>query len=218
MLLPLGEQRDPRMTVTAKILAATAAALASTATAAGAAQAPIAINVQPAVVTTNARVQVFGRIPTNRGDEDISVDSWACGGYGVWMHVATIKTTSLGAWTTTANVDTTTKFRARWRGSSSTAAVVRVRPSILLDVDRRGHLLIVVRGNAPFGHAMLQRRRGNRWVALRTIALDRGAMPESSGADLKLRLARPTTVRLVLTANQVGRCYLPSVSDPVTVR
>src|SRR3954447_4230222 len=139
------EQHHPCMNVTANVLAATVTALASAATAVGAAQAPVAISVQPAVVTTDASVQVFGRIPTNRGNEDVSVDSWACGGYGVWMHVATVKTTSLGAWTTTANVDTTTKFRARWRGSSSTAAVVRVRPSILLDVDRRGHLLIVVR-------------------------------------------------------------------------
>ena len=204
------------MSVRKSMPAATLAALVTAATAVGAAEAPVAISIQPAVASANGSVQVFGRVPTNRGDEDVSVESWVCGGYGVWIHVATVKTTSLGAWTTSAFVAATTKFRARWRGTTSNAATVRVRPAILLDLDRRRHLLVVVRGNDSFAHATLQRRRGARWVALRTITLGRDS-GLGSAADVKLRFARPTKVRLVLTARQVGRCYLPAVSDPITV-
>lgn len=183
-----------------------------------AAQTPVAIDAQPAVTHADAAVQVFGRIPTNRGGEDVAVDAFACGDVGVWIPIAKVKTTSLGAWTASTNVAVTTKFRAHWRGTTSSSVSVRVRPSILLDVDRRGHLLVVVRGNDHFPHATLQRRRGPRWVALRTITLGANGVGAASAADLKLRFPRPTQVRLALTARQVGRCYLPTVSDSITIR
>lgn len=183
-----------------------------------AAQTPFVINAQPSVTHAEAAVQVFGRIPTNRGGEDVAVEAFACGDIGIWIPIAKVQTTSLGAWTASTNVAVTTRFRAHWRGITSSTATVRVHPSILLDVDQRRHLLIVVRGNDRFEHATLQRRRGRRWVALRAVTFGANGVGAASAADIRLRFPRPTAVRLALTAKQVGRCYLPTVSDPITIR
>ena len=61
--------------------------------------------------------------------------------------------------------------------------------------------------------ALLERRAATRWVRVKTVALGRG--PFGSGADLHLKLARGTRLRVSLSQVQVGRCYLPAWATTV---
>src|SRR5205814_228542 len=107
----------------------------------------------------------------------------------------------------------TTRFRARWRSTTSNVVQVRARPFIFTDNHHHQRLLVQVRANDPFPHAVLQKRVGNRWALVRTFALGNG--PFGSGADLKVRLPRGTRVRILMTQAQVGRCYLPAQTTTV---
>jgi hypothetical protein len=112
-----------------------------------------------------------------------------------------------------ASPTVTTSFRALWKNSTSNVVTVRARPYIFTDNNHHGRLLVEVRANDYFGHALLQRRAGKRWVRVRTISLGRG--PFGSAADLRLRLPRGTRVRIVLSQATVGRCYLPAQTTTV---
>lgn len=186
---------------------------------AAAADPPISIHIQPSVATAQDPVQVFGRVNSQRADEVVEVQQLQCRGYGVWLTTETVTTTSFGAWTSGGGVSVTTKFRARWHGFTSGVVSVRVRPFILLDANRRGRLLVIVRGNDYFRSATLQRRVGSRWVRVRAFRLH-SAGPASNDAlrsttELKTDVPHGTLLRVVMSQSQVGRCYLPAASSSV---
>jgi len=172
-----------------------------------AAVSPISISASPAVVHANQSVRLFGRLNTGARNQTVEVEMSECNGYG-WRPVTQAETTTLGAWESSLAPTVTTKFRARWRDSTSNVVTVRARPYIFTDTHQHGRLLLQVRANDYFRSALLQRRAGTRWVRLRKVALGRG--PFGSGADLRLHLPRGTRLRIVLTQATVGRCYLPA--------
>jgi len=174
--------------------------------------APLSISARPAVVTANDTVLLSGRLPNGAVGQQVQVEMSDCNGYG-WRVVGHAETTSLGAWASAAHPTVTTKFRMRWNRSVSNVVTVRVRPDIFIDNHHHRRLLIQVRANDYFQRALLERRSGARWVRVKTIALGRG--PFGSGADLHLKLARGTHLRVSLTRAQVGRCYLPASATTV---
>ena len=179
----------------------------------GAVTPPVAISVRPTVVTATSTVELFGRLSNGATGQTIQIEMSQCNGYG-WLVVNHAETGSLGAWSVEMNPNVTTKFRARWRNSPSNAVTVRARPDIFIDNHHHARLLIQVRANDYFKRALLERRAGARWVRVKTFALGR-AGPFGSGADLHLKLARGTHLRVSLSQAQVGRCYLPGSATTV---
>ena len=195
-------------------MAAAAAVLGALVLAAplGAATAPLSISARPTVVTAEDTVQLFGRLSNGVTGQTIQIEMSDCNGYG-WRVVDHTETGSLGAWSTEVHPNVTTKFRARWHNSPSTVVTVRARPDIFIDNHHHARLLIQVRANDYFKRALLERRAATRWVRVKTVALGRG--PFGSGADLHLKLARGTRLRVSLSQTQVGRCYLPASATTV---
>jgi hypothetical protein len=178
-----------------------------------AATAPISLSARPTVVTATNTVALFGRLSNGATGQTIQIEMSQCNGYG-WLVVDHTETGSLGAWGTDVHPNVTTKFRARWRNSPSNAVTVRARPDIFIDNHHHARLLIQVRANDYFKRALLERRAGTRWLRVKTFALGR-AGPFGSGADLHLKLARGTRLRVSLSQAQVGRCYLPASATTV---
>lgn len=178
----------------------------------GAATSAVSISAQPPVVQATIGVHLFGRVANSVPGQTVQLEMSECNGYG-WRVLTHVQTTGLGAWQSDADPNVTTKYRARWRSSTSNVVTVRARPFIFTDNHHHQRLLVQVRANDEFRHAVLQRRAGKRWVLVRTFALGNG--PFASGADLKVRLPRGTRVRILMTQAQVGRCYLPAQTTTV---
>jgi hypothetical protein len=168
---------------------------------------PVSISARPTVVTANDSVVLSGRLTNGATGQSIQIEMSDCNGYG-WRAVDHTETTSLGAWAADVQPNVTTKFRARWRTTASKVVTVRVRPDIFIDNHHHARLLVQVRANDYFKRALLERQAGKRWVRVKSFALGRGGF--GSGADLHLRLARGTRLRVSLSQAQVGRCYLPA--------
>jgi hypothetical protein len=179
---------------------------------AAAAAPSISISAQPTVVNATDTVQLFGRIGSGRPGESVQIEMSQCRGYG-WRVLTHAITTSFGAWNASTGPNVTTKFRARWHDATSDIVTVRTRPYILLDNNHRHRLLVIVRANDSFARALLQRRAGTHWLRVRSFAL--GHSFQGSVADLHVRLAAGTRVRVVLTQPQVGHCYLPAAATTV---
>ena len=183
------------------------------ATPAAATPSPLTIAARPTVVNATAEVvQLYGRISGGRPGQSVQIEMSECGGSG-WRVLTRVETTSFGAWNANAGPSVTTKFRARWHNATSNVITVHARPYVFVDNQYHRRLLVVVRGNHYFERALLQRRAGARWLRVRSFALVRSS--GDSGADLQVRLARGTRVRILLTQAQVGRCYLPAATTTV---
>ena len=195
-------------------MAAAAAVLGALvlATPLGATPSPLSISARPTVVTATDSVELFGRLTNGVTGQSIQIEMSDCNGYG-WRAVDHTETTSLGAWAANVEPNVTTQFRARWRNSATHVVTVRVRPDIFIDNHHHGRLLVLVRANDYFKRALLERQAGKRWVRVKTFALGRGGF--GSGAELHLKLARGTHLRVSLSKAQVGRCYIPASATTV---
>jgi hypothetical protein len=189
------------------------AAVLALATPTAAAPSSLTIAARPTVVNATAEVvQLYGRISSGRAGEIVQIEISECGGHG-WRILTHAETTSFGAWNANAGPSVTTKFRSRWHNATSSVITVHARPYIFVDNQYHHRLLVLVRGKRYFERALLQRHVGRRWLRMRSFVLARSS--KDSGADLHVRLAAGTRVRIVLTQAQVGRCYLPAAATTV---
>src|SRR5688572_21135465 len=125
----------------------------------------VTIAASPRVVTYLGATTLSGAVSTAQPNERVSVRAQACGATS-FAALATVTTTTGGAWTLSARPQRTTVYEAQWRGATARTTVT-VRPRVTIRKLTRGRFGVRVSAAQGFGGkiAVLQRRTSTgAWV------------------------------------------------------
>ena len=179
----------------------------------------VTIAASPRIVTYLGATTLSGAVSTGQPNERVSVRAQPCG-ITSFASLATVTTTTGGAWTLSARPQKTTVYEAQWRGATARATVT-VRPRVTLRKLTRGRFAVRVSAAQAFGGkvAVLQRRTSTgSWVRVRYVTLRvlGGTAPTViSGANVRANIRVGTRVRAVIGAAQVAPCYAAGTSNVV---
>ena len=179
----------------------------------------LTIAASPRIVTYLGATTLSGAVSTAQPNERVSVRAQPCGTTS-FASLATVTTTTGGAWTLSARPQKTTVYEAQWRGATARATVT-VRPRVTLRKLTRGRFAVRVSAAQAFGGkvAVLQRRTSTgSWVRVRYVTLRvlGGTAPTViSGANVRANIRVGTGVRAVIGAAQVAPCYAAGTSNIV---
>jgi plastocyanin len=179
----------------------------------------VTIAASPRLVTYLGATTLSGAVSTAQPNARVAVRSQACGSTS-FAALATVTTTTGGAWTLGARPLRTTVYEAQWRGVSARTTVT-VRPRVTVRKLTRGRFAVRVSAAQAFGGkiAVLQRRTSTgAWVRVRyvTLRVMGGTAPTViSGANVRVNIRVGTRVRAVIGAGQVAPCYAAGTSNIV---
>ena len=152
----------------------------------------VTIAASPRIVTYLGATTLSGAVSTAQPNERVSVRAQPCGTTS-FASLATVTTTTGGAWTLSARPQKTTVYEAQWRGATARATVT-VRPRVTLRKLTRGRFAVRVSAAQAFGGkvAVLQRRTSTgAWVRVRYVTLRvlGGTAPTvTSGANVRANI------------------------------
>jgi plastocyanin len=184
-------------------------------------QGPLGVTLQaaPRLVTYGGRTTLSGAVSTAQSGQRVDVLAQPCG--QAQSRIATVTTTTAGAYTYSAQPLLTTTYQARFRSASSPAVAVRVRPRIRLGKVARTRYSVRVTAAIGFRGRLvyLQRYNATRrtWITVRRAALRTvvaGIAPtRTTSVTIRVRLRAGLRVRVVMPQAQVGACYAPGRSN-----
>jgi plastocyanin len=187
------------------------------------AQGPLGVTLQaaPRLVTYGGRTTLSGAVSTAASGERVDVLAQPCG--QSQTRIATVVTTTAGAYSHSAQPLMTTAYQARFRNASSPAVAVRVRPRIRLGKVARTRYSVRVTAAIGFRGRLvyLQRYSATRrtWITVRRAALrtvTAGIVPtRTTSVTIRTRLRRGLRLRVVMPQPQVGACYAPGRSNTI---
>jgi plastocyanin len=185
-----------------------------------AAAAAVTIAARPAVVAYNGATTVSGSVSNAQPNERVTVQAQPCGA-AAFATLATVSTTTGGAWTLAARPARTTNYQVRWRTAAGTSTV-RVMPRVTLRKLAGGRFAVRVLAAQSFSGKVVVFQRLNAaqgvWVRVRFVVLRAmgGTAPTViSGANFRPSLRAGTRVRAVIGATQVAPCYVAGTSNVV---
>src|SRR6266581_4009307 len=153
------------------------AAFKGTITVAGPNVALVTLQAAPTVVVYGAHSMLSGTIATGQANQKVDILNQECGS-STMKPLATVVTTTGGAFSYSAQPRMNTSYEARFKVSTSTATEVKVRPRFRLLKLARGKFNVRVLAAQSFaGHAVVfQRyvRSTSRWVTVKTVLLKAG--------------------------------------------
>jgi plastocyanin len=180
----------------------------------------VTIGASPSVVNYNGATTLSGSVSNGRTNERVAVRAQPCG-VTAFTTLATVSTTTGGAWTLAARAAKTTVYQATWR-TATAAATVRVKPRVTLRKLTAGRFAVRVSAAQSFAAKVVVFQRLNAsqgvWVRVRFVVLKAmgGTAPTAiSGANFRARLKAGTRVRAVIGATQVAPCYIAGTSNVV---
>jgi hypothetical protein len=175
------------------------------------------------VVKFGAQVTLTGTVNSRRAGEAVTIVQLPAG-QTTKQVVATVQTTTNGAFSFPVTPQIGTTYQAQWRGAESSVSV-QVEPAIKLPApSRTGYFhFYVLAGQSFAGHFVYLQRfsKLGQWVSLSKLTLG-----SRSGRLISLRQVRALlprgrwSIRIQMTADQVGSGYMPanSGSQPVIRR
>ena len=176
---------------------------------------------QPVLLTYGAKVALSGALSTQKTGENIDVLGQQCGSTAA-SKVATVQTTTAGAYASAAQPLANTSYTAKHQNTASPPVSVRVRPRVALAkvAAHRFSLKVTSSENLAGKYASFQRYNGTlkRWVAVKAVALKAGtaAAPAMLAvASFRSSVAAGLRVRATLTQAQVGGCYAAGLSNTI---
>jgi plastocyanin len=178
----------------------------------------VTLHASPLIVVYGGSSTLSGAISTGQTNQKVDVLAQECGASAM-KPLATLTTTTGGAFTTTAQPHLNTAYQARFKSSTSAAVTVKVRPRLALrKLARRNFNVKVLAAQSFAGHAILfQRyvRSTSRWITVKTVLLKAGptvTLPINptitSTVTFRVRIKSRLKVRALLTQAQAGGCYL----------
>lgn len=184
--------------------------------------------------SASRQVELTGGIPSADAGETVEVLAKDCGpNHRFYRVVAGVKTATGGRWRIVSNapptyvqLPTNAYFRARWRGSESEPALVRVPAFVSVAWRPRLRRVDVSVSTGQSGQNIsgraveLQRKVSgtNQWVRVRRARLGRGTYEGFSGQVFKARFAVPTrglTLRVLVPEASGAPCFSAGFSQEV---
>ena len=178
----------------------------------------VTLNATPAIIVYGDSTTLSGAISTGQTNQKVDVLAQECGASAM-KPLATLTTTTGGAYSTTVQPHLNTAYEARFKSSKSAAVTVKVRPRFALRKLARGKFNVRVLAAQSFaGHAVLfQRfvRSTSRWITVKTVVLKAGptvTLPINptltSTVTFRVRIKSRLKVRALLTQAQAGTCWV----------
>ena len=193
------------------------------ATAGATTQATLSIAANPTVVVYGKTTVVSGTLSPAKANQNVTVQGQDCGKPN-YAKVATVKTSSSGAYTATVTPTVATSYQAKQKALVSSAVAVKVKPVVqLARVARRSFTAKVTAGQSLTSKTVLFQRYSRlkrRWLNVKKVTLTTATAgtPKPTtitSASFKSKVARRARVRLVLVTAQASPCYVAALSNVV---
>jgi plastocyanin len=177
---------------------------------------------KPLLLILGGKVAGTGTVSTAKAGESVDVLAQQCGATSA-QKLATVQTTTGGAYTFSASPFANTVYTTQLRKAVSTAMTVRVRPLMRLTrVAAHRYSLKVTAGESFAGkYVSFQRYNGTkkRWVAVKAVALKAskaGVAPAVVAvASFRSTIKAGLRVRTTMAQAQVGTCYAAGLSNTI---
>jgi len=198
------------------LIGASVAAVAGTSSAAKSGASVTISLAKPAVVFGGTDV-LSGNVASKQAGESVMVLAQAYGS-ATFQPLATVTTTTGGAWTYTATPQIQTAYEAQWTTSTSRSVTVRVRPALTLTkvslTGAHGTFSVKATANRSFAgkFVLVQRLAASGVVQMKKVVLD-----SASSATFTIRVQPGNSrLRAVMPTSQTEPGYIAAQS-PVLV-
>ena len=173
-------------------------------------------------VTYGSAVTLSGVVSNQRAGETVVIHSQACGG-ATLTRLATVTTTTGGAWRYVAKPSANTTYQAQWKTISSARVSVGVRPRLVLRKLSRARFSVRVSAAQSFAGKVVVLQRFNRsrasWVTVKRVTLRASTLGVAptvvSARTFRANVSRGLRLRVRMPRTQTGPCYLEGRSNLV---
>jgi plastocyanin len=171
-------------------------------------------------VVYGGHATLSGILSSHKVGESVDVFALSCGTNGA-VKVATVQTTTNGAFTTTVQPLLNTSYTAKVKNTTSSVAGVMVHPRFRLAKVAPHRFTHRVSASTTFAgkYSSFQRYTGSRWVALKSVLLHSNTTGVSptvlTTASFRSAIKAGVRVRGVVGQAQVGSCYLSAFSNTI---
>ena len=169
-----------------------------------------------ATVISRRNLTLSGTVASKRANENVTVFAQRFDRPS-FTAIATVLTTSGGAWSLIVRPAIRTAYKGVWNGSTSFTVTVAVRPAVSVRVLSRLRVSTTVLAGRSFAGRTVQLQRrlsSGRWLTIARAQLNR-----KSSAVFHPTLKRGRwTLRVAISVNQAGSGYLAGFSRQFSVR
>jgi hypothetical protein len=204
------------------ILSAMTAALCAAPVAA--APPTLTLKASPTVVTYGGATTLSGAVSTARIGQSVDIQAQDCG-QNAFKKVATVTTTTGGAFTYAAKPTLNTSYQAKQKGATSPVVPVKVTPQLRLakrsspNPSRRFTVALTSAQSFVGKYVVFQKRGSTKWLTVKkvtfTSVMTPAAPTQVTSQNFAVKIRRHPKVRVILPATQAGTCYLPATSNVV---
>jgi plastocyanin len=184
----------------------------------------VSLTAAPPAVVYGKSTTLSGLVSNLAAGQTVTIDAMECGKTG-FTRFASVMSATNGSWSAPATPTLSTVYEAHWKTTKSAQLTEKVVPAVALKRVRAGRFSASVTAAQSFvgKYVVLQRyvRSRRAWktvkrVALRTAKAGSPAPPTMiTSAGFRVRVARRTRLRLLLTQAQAGTCYAAGRSRTV---
>jgi plastocyanin len=185
-------------------------------------RAGISMAAAPAQVAYGKSSTLSGSISSGATGDTVDIDAMECG-KTAFTRLTSVKTSANGAWSSPVKPALNTVYQASWRNTKSVQLPTKVVPGLSLKrVGAHRYKASLTAAQSLTGkYVVLQRyaKAKRAWKTVKRVTLrtaKAGVTPTVvSSTTVKLRMARGTRLRLLLTADQAGACYVATRSSAI---
>jgi plastocyanin len=185
----------------------------------------LSLTATPKLVPYGGQSTLSGRLATGQSGQKVEISTQECNASAM-TGLTTVTTTTSGAYTFAVQPKRNTSYQAKFKSSSSTTVVVKVKPRVTLrKLAARKFRVRVLATDTFAGKFVLFQRWSTvkrRWITVRSVVLHAGASvttpinPTSvSTATFRVKLRARPRVRALLTQAQAGTCFAGSASATI---
>ena len=182
----------------------------------------VSLTAAPPAVAYRKSTTLSGLVSNLAVGETVTIDAMECG-KTVFTRFASVKSAANGAWSAPATPTLNTVYEAHWKATKSAQLTEKVVPAVALKRVRAGRFSASVTAAQAFvgKYVVLQRyvrsRRAWKTVKRVTLRTAKAGVPPTmvTSAGFRVRVARRTRLRLLLTQAQAGTCYASGRSPTV---
>jgi plastocyanin len=185
----------------------------------------LSLTAAPKLLLYARSATLSGQLASGQANQKVDVFTQECGAAAL-TKFTTASTTTGGAYTLTVQPHRNTTFQARFRSSSSSQVLVKVRPRVTLrKLAPRKFRATVLAADSYAGKFVLFQRYSSlkrRWITIRSVVLRGGSTLTTpinpttvSTATFRARVKVRLRVRAYLTQAQAGSCYAASASAAI---
>jgi len=185
----------------------------------------LSLTATPKLVRYGGQSTLSGQLASGQSNQKIELFAQECNASAM-TKLTTVTTATGGAYTFAVQPKRNASYQSKFKSSSSSAVVVKVKPKLMLRrLAARKFRVSVLAADSFAGKFVLFQRWSTvkaRWLTMRSVVLRAGTSvttpinPTSvSTATFRVKLRARLRVRALLTQAQAGTCYAASASATI---